>query len=538
MEAPKSFGEAVNQAGHLLGGLSPKQRVLLVGGTALVGLTLWAFVELLGKPKYSTLYSGLRPADAQALGARLGAKNIQYELSADGTSLLVPADQLDTSRLETASQGLPRNARLGFEIFDTPNWTGSDFTEKVNYQRALEGELERTLQTLNEVEGVRVHLVFPRESLFTEQEREAKAAVLLKTRGGSLSERAQLAIPQLVASAVDGLRPENVTVVDADSNTPLLHSRGRNGEAAGSDLEQQLEKTVLRTLEPVVGAEHARASVHVDYDLSTSEDTDEVYDPKNAALVTQQKSDENAGGGLPAGVPGTASNLPGAAAGNPPGATANKVVAINNDSQSSHSESETYAVSKSTRHSTQPPGRIKRITAAILVDDAVAGGDPKHPSRQKRTAEELKQIEQLAAAAIGIDSQRGDLISVENLSFQEIPVEKVAPPTKLETTRKIVVEWMGMLRYAGILALFLIVYFLMLRPVKKQLITAFRELPGRVVAGNKAASAAAVEIELPTASEQSRHAAALKKQLTDKVKSEPEAASRLVQGWIRETAKS
>jgi flagellar M-ring protein FliF len=558
VEAPKSIDDAVSQAGTILRGLSPKQRVFLIGGIALVALTLWGFVELLDKPKYSTLYSGLKPADAQALGARLAAKNIQYELSPDGTSVLVPADQLDASRVETASQGLPRNARLGFEIFDTPNWTGSDFTEKVNYQRALEGELERTLQTLSEVEGVRVHLVFPRESLFSEQEREAKAAVLLKTRGGTLSERTQLAIPQLVASAVDGLLPENVTVVDADSNTPLLHSRGRNGEASGSDLEQQLEKAVLRTLEPVVGADHARASVHVDYDLSTSEDTDEIYDPTKSALMTQQKSEDNAGGAMPAGVPGTASNLPGAsannspgtaaAAGNPPGTTASNpagatpskpvaVVAVNNDSQSSHSESETYAVSKSIRHSMQPAGRIKRITAAILVDDAVAG-DAKHPSRQKRTAEELTQIEQLAAAAIGIDSQRGDLISVENLSFQEIPVEKVVPPTKLETTRRIVVEWLGLLRYAGILALFLIVYFLMLRPVKRQFLTAFRELPGRILAANKAAVTAAVEIELPAGSEQSRHAAALKKQLTDKVKSEPEAASRLVQGWIRETAKS
>jgi flagellar M-ring protein FliF len=529
VEAPKSFGEALSQAGHLLGGLSPKQRVLLVGGAALVGLTLWAFVGFLGKPKYSTLYSGLKPADAQALGARLGAKNIQYELSADGTSLLVPAEQLDAIRLETASQGLPRNARLGFEIFDTPNWTGSDFTEKVNYQRALEGELERTLQTLNEVEAVRVHLVFPRESLFTEQEREAKAAVLLKTRGGTLSERAQLAIPQLVASAVDGLRPENVTVVDANSNSPLLHSRGPNGEAAGSDLEQQLENTVLHTLEPVLGAEHARASVHVDYDLSTSENTDEVYDPKNAALVTQQKSDENAGGGLPAGVPGTASNLP--------GATAGKTVAVNNDSQSSHSETETYAVSKSIRHSSQPPGRIKRITAAILVDDAVTGADVKHPTRQKRTAEELKQIEQLVAAAIGIDSQRGDVISVENLSFQEVPLEKVVPPTKVETARKIVVEWMGLLRYVGILALFLIVYFLILRPVKKQFIAAFRELPSRILAGNKAVAGTGAGVELTDGNEQSRHAALLKKQLADKVKSQPEAASRLVQSWIREPAK-
>ena len=125
-----------------------------------------------------TLYSGLRPEEAQALGARLAAKNIPHQISPDGGSLLVPEDKLDASRLETAAAGLPRSARMGFELFDTPNWAGSDFTEKVNYQRALEGELERTLATLSEVEAVRVHLVMPQESLFTEQEHEAKAAVI------------------------------------------------------------------------------------------------------------------------------------------------------------------------------------------------------------------------------------------------------------------------------------------------------------------------------------------------------------------------
>lgn len=250
MEAPKSLGQAVAQAGQLLRGLSPKQQWLLAGGTVLIGLTLWGFVGLIGKPRYVTLYSGLKPEDAQSLGGRLAAKNIPYQLSADGGSLQVPADQLDASRLETASQGLPRNARMGFELFDTPNWAGSDFTEKVNYQRALEGELERTLQTLSEVEAVRVHLVLPRESLFTAEEEAAKAAVIVKTHGGALSEQSQAAIPRLVASAVEGLRPENVTVVDADSNAPLIRARGAGG--GGYDLDEELQKTVLQTLEPVV----------------------------------------------------------------------------------------------------------------------------------------------------------------------------------------------------------------------------------------------------------------------------------------------
>jgi flagellar M-ring protein FliF len=520
--SPKSLSEALDQVGQLLRGLTPKQRVLLVGGAILAGLTLWLFTVLLGKPKFTTLYSGLKASDAQALGARLGGKNIPYELSPDGTSLLVPIDQLDASRLETASQGLPRNARLGFELFDTPNWTGSDFTEKVNYQRALEGELERTLESVGEVEGVRVHLVLPKELLFSEPEHEAKAAVLVKTRG-RLSERTRLAIPQLVASAVEGLRLDNVTVVDADSNTPLVH--GRDGETAEGGADRQLEGTLLRTLEPVVGAEHVRASVHVEYDLSASENTDEVYDPKNAALITLQKSEETAGGASPAGVVGTASNLP--------GATPGKLATVSSDSQSSHSESETYAVSKSVRHTSQPPGRIKRITAAVLVDDALSG-DAAHLTRQKRTADELKQIEELAAAAIGLDRQRGDVISVENLSFQAMPPEKVTPVTRIETARKLVVEWLGLLRYAGILALFVIVYFLMLRPVKRQLMTALRELPGRIAAGNAVAATAGVEVALPAGAEQTRRATTLRKQLAEKVKSEPETASRLVESWMRE----
>ncbi len=534
MQAPKSFGEAQNQVGEMLRGLSFNQRLLLLAGTVLMGLTLWGFSELMGKPKYVTLYSGLKPEEAQALGGRLAAKNIAYELSPDGGSLLVPQDQLDASRLETASQGLPRNARLGFELFDTPNWAGSDFTEQVNYQRALEGELERTLQTLSEVEAARVHLVLAHQSLYSEQETQAKAAVILKTRGGQLSEQAQRAIPQLVASAVEGLQPGNVTVVDADSNTPLL--RPSTPGSVAYDLDEELEKTLVRTLEPVVGSGHVRASVHVEYDLSTSENTDEIYDPKTTAALTQQKSEETAGGAGPAGIPGTASNLPGGAA-----ATVN----VSAENQSSRSESTTYAVSKSVRHITQPAGRIKRIAAAVLVDDAsdAPAGGKEMPNRRKRSAEEMKQIQALASAAIGLDPQRGDLLSLENLSFQESPAEAPEPASRWEKLRQLLMQWLGLLRYLGIAALFAIVYFLVLRPVKKQIVTAFRELPAQVMHGAKlpaksaaesALAASPIEIETPLGSEQSQRATVLKKQLAEKVNAEPATASRLVQTWMRE----
>ena len=531
-EEPNSLSQTLGKISEMLRGLTLSQRLLLAGGALLVGATLWIFIALMAKPKYVTLYSGLRPEEAQSLGSRLAARNIPYQISPDGGSLLVPADQIDAARLETAAQGLPRSARLGFELFDSPNWAGSDFTEKVNYQRALEGELERTLQTLSEVQAARVHLVLPHDSLYTDQQTEAKAAVILKTRGGRLSEQAQAAIPELVASAVEGLQPQNVTVVDADTNSPLLRPRGGIDGRIAYTLDDELGKTVVRTLEPVVGEGHVRASVHVEYDLSTSDNTDEVYDPKTVATLSEQKSSENSGGPGPAGVPGTASNTPG-------GSSA--TVTLPNETQSSQSQSATYAVSKSTRHTTQPPGRIHRVAAAVLVDDAIEitdQGGKKTMTRRKRTPDEMKQLEALAAAAIGLDTQRGDTLSLEDLPFQEMPAETLPPPGKVDAVRRLLEQWSSVLRYAGVLLLFLIVYILVLRPVKKQMLAAFRELPARLLREQGKAkaveSAPQVELDLPLGTDDSRRAAALKKRLTEKVKAEPAAASRLIQTWIRE----
>ena len=532
-DASQSGNEFFHRLEQFFQGLTLSQRLLLAGGAIVVGAVLWIFVGLLSQPKYVVLYSGLRSEEAQNLASRLAAKNISHQISADGGSLLVPDDKLDASRLETAAAGLPRSTRLGFELFDTPNWAGSDFTEKVNYQRALEGELERTLATLSEVEAVRVHLVMPQESLFTEQQHDAKAAVILKTRSGHLSEQAQQAIPQLVASAVDRLRPENVTVVDADSNTPLLHNRdGANGRAFGVD--EELAKTLVQTLEPVVGADHVRASVHVEYDLGSSEDTQETYDPKTTATLTQEHSEESSTGAAPVGVPGTASNVPTSTAPATPAATA--------EQSSSRSDATTYAVSKSLHHSVEPPGRIRRIAAAVLVDDVVETTQQAGKSittRRKRTADEMKQIEQLAQAAIGVDPQRGDVLAVENLSFQQAPAETIVPPSKTEHLRRLVEPWTWMLRYAGLVALFLVVYWMILRPVKKQALAAFRELPGRVTSRlAPPAAGTGVTVQLApgasTLESGGNRATQLKRVLSEKIKAEPESASRLVQGWVQQ----
>src|SRR5581483_9557029 len=181
--------KAQQQIVEFLKRLTPRQRIILAGSVAVVGGTLWLFVWLFGGGDYKPLYSGMAAADAQSLGQRLASQNIPFKISADGTSVLVPSDQVDKARLDTAAQGPLASGRMGFELFDKPNWSGSDFSEKVNYQRAVEAELERTIQSMNGVEAVRVHLVLPHESLFSDRERSAKAAVVLKLRGVRLNDQ-------------------------------------------------------------------------------------------------------------------------------------------------------------------------------------------------------------------------------------------------------------------------------------------------------------------------------------------------------------
>ncbi|MGH9392563.1 MAG: flagellar basal-body MS-ring/collar protein FliF, partial [Terriglobales bacterium] len=182
----QSLRQARSQAGTFLQGMTPRQRLLLGGAVVAVVAGLALFVHFMGKPPGAVLYSGLDPADAQQVATQLGALGVPYEISADNASITVPASQLDRARLQMAARGLPHSGQLGFEIFDKTNWSGSDFAEQVNYQRALEGELERTIETIHGVQGARVHITMAHDSLFTSEEREAKAAVLLTLGAGRM----------------------------------------------------------------------------------------------------------------------------------------------------------------------------------------------------------------------------------------------------------------------------------------------------------------------------------------------------------------
>jgi len=246
---------------------------------ALAGALTWYAL----RTDWRTLYVNLDAEEARQMGETLAAAQIPFEPTTDGGGIRVPAEQLDKARLVTAAKGGVKSGRLGFEIFDKPNWVGSEFDEQVNYQRALEGELEHTVGTLSDVESARVHLVLPHDSLFRDQERPAKASVVLKLRKRSLADGEPDAIRNLVASAVDGLAADHVVLVDAAGNVPL---GPKTPESMQLSAEQALEDKLVATLEPVTGVGNVRASVTLDYDPKATDETQEIYDPDKTVTLT------------------------------------------------------------------------------------------------------------------------------------------------------------------------------------------------------------------------------------------------------------
>jgi flagellar M-ring protein FliF len=524
MAGSKNTGDQLKQFWESRNG---RQRAFLLGGAGATALVLLLFVKLIGTPDYKTLYTGLEPDDAQALSAKLDAAGIPHQTSTDGKTLSVPADKLDAARMQSASNGGPHSGRMGFELFDKMSWGQTEFDEKVTYQRALEGELERSIGTLSDVESARVHLVMPTDSVFLDRDRGAKASVVLKLRHGTLSKDAAVAISRLVAGAVDQLKPDDVSIVDADSDRSLSISEdAADGGGADGDLSTRL----ISTLEPIVGAGKIRASVNVAYDQGTTDESQEKYDPTVSAVLSDQKSEDVSGGSpVPAGVPGTSSNVPKPQQPQKPASPPM--------TQSSKTESAQYGVNKTVVHTVTPAGRISRITAAVLVDDAIVRTVQKGKvsfTRKKRSAEELNQIKQLAEAAIGFDAQRGDSISVENLPFDADAAELDAPTgTWANQVQKTVADYSSLFRPVSMLMLFILAYLFVVRPAQKHVLTA-------------AAAPAAVEPLLPSTRvealpgatgeprEEVTRANQLKEQTAEMIRQKPLHTARAVQAWLHE----
>lgn len=527
--------EFFKQMQQLWGRLTARQRMVAGGGTLLTVVALALMVKTFGSPEYKPLMTGLEPADAQAIGAELAAKKIDYQLTTDGKGINVAADQLDAARMEVAAEGPPHSGRMGFELFDKAPWGQTEFDEKVNYQRALEGELERTIGTLHGVKSARVHLVLPTSSVFLDRERGAKASVTLRMKHGALSDDQLRAIARLVSGAVDDLKPEDVTIMDADTNETL---GSRSGTMEGRELEAELSRRLIATLGPAVGSDNLRASVNVEYDQSSSEENQDKYDPAVTAVLSSQKTREQTGSGaVTGGVAGTASNLPAST----PGAAAQDPASLDDGSQMSSSENATFGVNKTARHTVTPAGRIRRITAAILVNDLQDHKQVKGKwvavSRKPTTAQ-LEQLTQLARGVLGVDEQRGDVVTVQNMSFSSDAVGE-AVPGLADKLRTGLTEYATLVRYAGIVVLFVLVWALMVRPVQKQMQVSLKELkaaapePARLEAAAASPEVVPGSLQAPSM-EGETEIVAVKRKLTELIQSEPAAMTRTLQTWLRE----
>jgi flagellar M-ring protein FliF len=423
----------MNQLLRIWNSMSMAQRISLVVVPLFLCAAAFGLLRWKHESDFRPLYTSLAPEDASAIAQKMREAGIEYRLDETGSALSVASGRIAEARLAVAGAGLPRTGRIGFELFDRGNLGASDFTEQVNYRRALEGELERTVATLEGIEQARVHITFAKESVFLDSREQAKATVVLTLkRRGALDPSSVTAVANLVASAVDSLTPQAVAVID--SNGRLLNRPRVEGsaDAAGADanleyrhrLESEMAARIDSALEPLLGPGRFRTGVNVDCDFTTSEESDETFDGSKSAILQSQATEESTSSGSSGGLPGTASNLP-----RPPVKEASVTSGLIR-----RTENLSYQPSRTVRKILSPKGAIRRISTAVLVDQTVkweGAGAKARKSLIPPGADVLKGVRDVVAGITGYDEKRGDLITVETLPFEstvsaEQPVQ--APP--------------------------------------------------------------------------------------------------------------
>ena len=392
----------------------------ILGAGAGAAAVLIALMLRVGGESKSLLYSNLDLKEASQITTQLDQSGVKYELKGDGSTIFVDRDKVASTRLLLSGKGLPTSGSVGYELFDNASGLGqTDFVQNLNRQRALEGELARTIRAIQGVSFVRVHLVMPKRQLFEDDDSDQpSASILVATGGARLGAEQVRAIRNLVAGAVAGLKADRVSITDQQGE--LLASEGDAGvsaEGAGgagrTQVEERIRRTVKDLVEGVVGPGKARIQVSADLDMNRVTTQEEKFDPdskvERSTQTSEEKSDENRPNG--AGVASASQNVPGGpqpAAGGP------------NDSSNTGKQEETtnYEISKTTTTSVQEPGEVKRLSVAVAVDGATAPGKGGKPGAYTpRTPEEMQHIEQLVRSAVGFDSRRGDQVTVVNVRF-------------------------------------------------------------------------------------------------------------------------
>jgi flagellar M-ring protein FliF len=519
--------------------LSPRQKFGVMAAIALavallVGGWLWA-----KEPAYGVVFANLAEKDGGQIVAALQQQNIPYRIAEGGSAILVPAAQVHDVRLRLASQGLPKGGLVGFEVMETQKLGISQFAEQINYQRALEGELARSIQSLAAVRGARVHLAIPKQTAFLREEQKPTASVLLALHAGRTLEPAQVAgIVHLVSSSVPQLNPSQVSVIDQDGN--LISNPPADGRNAGldpaqlkylRDVEQDYRRRVEAILAPVVGSQNVRAQVTVDIDFSQTEQVAETYKPNpspDTAIRSQQTAETASGSPAAVGVPGALTNQPPVPATAPitsPAVAGAGGTASNSPANFSKNATVNYEVDKTVKHTKGVPGTVRRLTAAVVVNNKM---DPAKGKAAPLTEAEMRQVNALVQQAVGFDKDRGDTVNVANVAFapteqQAVPDAPIWKDPSLVALAKDLGKWL----------LFALLAFLLWKKLFKPLFEMFAAAAHRVeVEEATAAEVAAAAGEAAHGGHRPRGYEEKIQQARDLAKQDPKLVASLIKEWV------
>jgi flagellar M-ring protein FliF len=451
-----------------LRGLGASRLMAMVAVTAaLIGF--FAFVIMrVTTPQMTTLFTDLSLEDSNAVIKDLERQAIPFEIRNDGAIILVPKDKVTRLRMKLAEGGLPKGGGVGYEIFDKSDALGTtSFVQNINHLRALEGELARTIRAIDRVQAARVHLVLPERPLFARETPEPSASIVVRVRG-SLEAQQIRAIRHLVASAVNGLKPQRVSIVDEAGQ---LLADGAGGEQDNtiaderrSAFEKRLRNEVEGIVSSVVGSGRARVQLSADFDYNKITQTSDKFDPEGRVLRSSQTREESSA---------TAENNGQVTVGNElPGNQGNSTTPVARDQSKKTEETNNYEISRTTKTEVTEAGRVNRISVAVLVDGSYVKNDKGEMVYQDRSKEQLDRIATLVRSAIGFDQKRGDQVEVVNLRFAEAPaVAPLAEPTgllgMLQFTKD---DVMYVIELGVMMLLGLVVLFMVIRPLVKRII--------------------------------------------------------------------
>jgi flagellar M-ring protein FliF len=521
--------------------------VLVIG--VVIASAMW-----LQKPTYRLFQSDLDPESMSQLVTRLKSLKVPYQLDEGGRGIRVPASRIDELRLDFAASG-GEGALPGWKLFDGQDFGVTEFGEKIKYRRAMEGEMARTIATLAEVSSARVHIAMGKEELFGDS-RPATASVVLKLKAGrALPANAVNGITNLVASAVDGMQPESVVVLD-NYGRPLTRPKVDENDPAGAAsmerqqrLEREYAQRVVAMLEPIVGADHVRVNVALTLKRATTEQTQETWDPNATVVRSQQTTNESTNAGTtalatppPGVVPGTAgsrSNMPAPAPNGGTGAAA--MTAAQGPTSQRTTETRNNEIGVTKVHTIQPAGEIEKLSVAVIVDDdqqvKTENGNTA-VTRTKRTPDELKKFENLVASSVGFDADRGDRVTVENIAFDEPVAEEVQAPSVLVRYQPQIEE---SARVVGLIVVVVLAFLFVIKPLMAKVSTgvASSRVAVATAAGARPRTVAELEGEIAAQLDAAetkgdRKLPVLTKRVADGAMKEPEHVAKVLRSWMKE----